>query len=181
MPYFEGETFDFVCCDQVIMHTAQPRQTFAELARVAKGGGQIACYVYRKKALPRELLDSYFRDNASRYSHEEMIELSGQLTTLGRLLSENTNEIDFPSIPALGIEGGRLTIQRFIYWNFIKCFWNESLGEYVSMLTNYDWYAPAQAARYTEDEFKSWITEESLETVVFHAEPPCFSGRFRKA
>jgi SAM-dependent methyltransferase len=180
MPYFDGSTFAFVCCDQVIMHTAEPRQTFSELVRITTSGGQIACYVYRRKALPRELLDTYFRDNASRYSHEEMIQLSGQLTTLGRLLSQHTEELEFPSIPMLDIDGGRMTVQRFIYWHFIKCFWNESLGEYVSMLTNYDWYAPAQAARYTEEEFRSWIVGESLDTIVFHVEPPCFSGRFRK-
>lgn len=180
MPYFPASEFGFVCCDQVIMHTTNPRATFAELARIVAPGGQIACYVYRKKALPRELLDSYFREHASQFSHEEMLDLSRQLTELGRILSRHADEIDFPAVPILGIEAGRQTIQRFIYWNFIKCFWNEQLGERVSVLTNYDWYAPSQAARYTEQEYRAWISSERLHTILFRSEPACFSGRFAR-
>ena len=58
---FHGFTFDFTVCDQVIMHTENPKaRTDIKLNSV----GEFACYVYRKKALPRELVDDYFRKAA---------------------------------------------------------------------------------------------------------------------
>jgi SAM-dependent methyltransferase len=179
MPYLADGSIDYVNCDQVIHHTADPPATFRELVRLTKPGHDLTSYVYRKKALPRELLDEHFRDYCTMLSHSDLLELSAQITQLGRILSEDKQLIDFPAIPALGIEGGRTTLQRFIYWNFIKCFWNEELGEHVSMLTNYDWYSPSQAARYSEAEFRAWITDNQLDVVHFHKEEACYSGRFR--
>lgn len=181
MPFFPNFTYDYVSCDQVIHHTAQPRLTFSELARLTKTGGDISCYVYRKKALPRELLDDYFRSYSKELSHEDLMALSSQLTVLGRILSSFDEEIDFPDIPLMGIEGGNMTVQRFLYWNFVKCFWNEQLGEQLSTITNYDWYSPSQAFRYTEEEFRGWSIEENLDTIHFHREQACYSGRFRKS
>ena len=106
LEFFDDEFFDYVSCDQVIHHTEYPRKTFAELSRVTKAGGEFSCYVYRKKALPRELLDDHFREYSKRLSHEELMELSEQLTDLGKLLSEIDQEICIPDIPALGIVGG---------------------------------------------------------------------------
>ena len=52
---------DFTVCDQVIMHTENPENTFAHLSDITANGGEFACYVYSKKALPRELVDDHFR------------------------------------------------------------------------------------------------------------------------
>ena len=58
---FHGGVFDYVNCDQVIMHTENPEATTAELVRISrKPNGEIACYFYAKKALPRELLRRSF-------------------------------------------------------------------------------------------------------------------------
>ncbi|WP_051694105.1 class I SAM-dependent methyltransferase [Desulfohalovibrio reitneri] len=178
--FVRDNSFDYVSCDQVIHHTEAPRRTFRELARVAATGGDVSVYVYRKKALPRELLDDYFREACADYSHEQLMELSEQLTELGRVLSSLDQPLAIPDVPLLGIEGGEMTVQRFIYWNLLKCYWNEELGEFVSVMTNYDWYSPSQAFRYTEEEFRSWVEEAAMETVHFHKEKACYSGRFRK-
>lgn len=180
MPYLADAAFDYVNCDQVIHHTADPPATFRELVRLTKPERDLTCQVYRKKALPRELLDEYFRGCCKTLGHAELLELSAQMTELGRILSQDQRLVDFPAIPALRIEGGRMTVQRFIYWNFIKCFWNDELGEHVSMLTNYDWYSPSQAARYSETEFRAWIAENQIDIVHFHEEEACYSGRFRR-
>lgn len=180
MPYFKPNIFDYVSCDQVIMHTSNPFLTFKELVRVTKKEGQLSVYVYRKKALPRELLDDYFRSKAQELSDRELTELSNQITSLGKLLSKEKTELNFPSIPLLNIDGGKMSIQRFIYWNFIKCFWDEKLGSKNSFLINYDWYAPSQATRYSKEEFKSWILHQKLEEIFFHQENACYSGRFKK-
>jgi SAM-dependent methyltransferase len=117
-----NNSIDFTICDQVIMHTEDPELTFKHLADITKKNGEFACYVYRKKALPRELIDDYFRTQTHNISKEEMWEFSSQLTQLGKTLSELNIQFNAPDIPLLGIKGGSYDIQRFIYWNFLKCF-----------------------------------------------------------
>jgi ubiquinone/menaquinone biosynthesis C-methylase UbiE len=169
---------DYVSCDQTIMHTQNPDATFAELRRVTARGGQLACYFYAKKALPRELLDDYFRQHCKGMSEEELWQMSQQLTELGRRLSDLHVTFDAPGVPALGIKGGRYDLQRFLYWNFLKCFWNSELGMETSVVTNFDWYSPSNARRYTETEVRELVQRESLSIVNFHQEEACYSGRF---
>lgn len=171
---------DFLLCDQVLQHTENPEKTFQHLVTIIKPSGVFACYVYAKKALPRELLDEYFRENASHISKEELWKLSDQLTILGKRLSELNVSFESPDIPLLGIKGGRYDIQRFIYWNFLKCFWNDEMGYELSKITNFDWYAPSNAKRYTEAEFRALIAKNKLKIQYFHKEEACYSGRFSK-
>jgi ubiquinone/menaquinone biosynthesis C-methylase UbiE len=172
---------DYVSCDQVIMHTQNPDETFAELSRIIRPkGGEVACYFYSKKALPRELLDEHFRSYCSTMTSEELWQMSEQLTDLGKRLSELNVCIDAPDIPALGIKGGSYDLQRFIYWNFIKCFWNPELGKETSVVTNYDWYSPSNARRYSEEEVRALLKKNGLEATHFHQEKACHSGRFVK-
>ena len=177
---FKDESIDYVSCDQVIMHTEFPEVTFSELTRIMRRGGEFACYVYAKKALPRELLDDYFRIKTKNLTNEQLWEMSKQLTELGKRLTELNAEIDVPDIPLLGIKGGKQDIQRFIYWNFLKCFWNEELGWDTSVTINFDWYSPSNAKRYSEEEFKKMIIDNNLEILYFHSEEACYSGRFKK-
>ena len=173
-------SINFVLCDQVIMHTENPEETFTHLTSITSNEGTFACYVYAKKALPRELLDDYFRKATHNYSNEQLWEMSKQLTKLGEKLSNLNIIIDFPEIPLLGIKGGEQDIQRFIYWNFIKCFYRADWDTYSSDSTNFDWYAPSNAKRYSRDEFKKMISDNGLKLAYFHEEEACFSGRFIK-
>lgn len=170
---------DYVSCDQVIMHTQDPERTFAELARIANPRhGEVACYFYAKKALPRELLDDHFRTRCAELSREELWAMSEQLTELGRRLSELKVTFDAPAIPTLGIKGGTVDIQRFIYWNFLKCFWNPELGRETSVVTNFDWYSPSNARRFAAAEVHDLVARNGLSELHFHAEEACYSGRF---
>jgi hypothetical protein len=108
----------------------------------------------------------------------ELLEMSEQLTELGKRLSELRVRFDCPEIPALGIKGGGYDIQRFIYWNFLKCFWNDQLGRETSIMTNYDWYSPSNARRFSEDEVLEFVKKNSLSIAYFHREEACYSGRF---
>jgi SAM-dependent methyltransferase len=171
---------DLVVCDQVIMHTENPEETFRHLSDITKPGGEFACYVYAKKALPRELIDDYFRNETHDVTSEQMWEMSEQLTELGKRLSELNVSFEAPNIPLLGIKGGTYDIQRFIYWNFLKCFWKEDWGFEMSKATNYDWYAPSNAKRYNREEFEQMIRENNLQISYFHQEEACYSGRFAK-
>ncbi|MBT7951457.1 MAG: class I SAM-dependent methyltransferase [Gammaproteobacteria bacterium] len=176
-----NETVSFSVCDQVIMHTENPRETLNELARITKSNGKVLCYWYRKKALPRELLDDYFRANTAKLSSEKHWKLSEEVLALGKMLSELKVEATFPDLPSLGIKGGNMNLQRFIYWNFIKCFWNEELGYATSLSTNFDWYSPVNAKRFSKDEVFADLKTASLEVDFFHDEEACYSGRFVKS
>ena len=172
---------DYTNCDQVIMHTENPESTFSELARITNiNNGELACYFYAKKALPRELLDEHFRIYCHSMSHSDLWAMSEQLTELGKRLSDLNVSFDCPDIPALGIRGGNIDVQRFIYWNFIKCFWNSELGFENSVVTNFDWYSPSNARRFTEEEVKNIAATNNMIEVFFHVEEACYSGRFTK-
>jgi ubiquinone/menaquinone biosynthesis C-methylase UbiE len=177
---FLDNSIDYVSCDQVIMHTEIPEETFSELTRITKEDGEFACYVYAKKALPRELIDDYFRVETKNLSNEQLWDMSSQLTKLGKILSEINIEIDVPDIPLLGIKGGKQDIQRFIYWNFLKCYWNGNQGVENSNMINFDWYSPSNAKRYSEEEYKKMINDNHLKIKYFHKEEACYSGRFIK-
>ncbi|OEK02503.1 methyltransferase type 11 [Roseivirga sp. 4D4] len=173
-------SIDFVLCDQVIMHTEDPECTFQHLAGITKPGGEFGCYVYAKKALPRELLDDYFRKATHSIPTKELWEMSEQLTELGKRLSELDVKFEAPDIPLLGIKGGEYDIQRFIYWNFVKCFYHADWGRGSCDSTNFDWYSPSNAKRFSKEEFETLISDNSLTSNYFHSEEACFSGRFGK-
>jgi SAM-dependent methyltransferase len=166
---------DFTVCDQVIMHTEVPEMTFEHLCNITSKNGEFACYVYSKKALPRELVDTYFRE-----ATHKMWEFSSQLTELGKRLTELNVSFESPDIPLLGIKGGTYDIQRFIYWNFLKCFWKDDWGFELSKSTNFDWYAPSNAKRFNKDEFLKMASDNSMQTIYLHEEEACYSGRFKK-
>ena len=169
----------YVSCDQVIMHTEDPEKTFTELSRICSPEcGQVACYFYAKKALPRELVDDYFRTACTKINRDELWKMAEQLTELGRRLSELNVSFEAPDIPAMGIKGGWYDIQRFIYWNFLKCFWNADLGPDTSLATNFDWYSPSNARRFSETEVRNIVAANDLKELYFHAEEACYSGRF---
>lgn len=176
-PFRDG-VFDLISCDQVLHHTESPPNTLREFHRITAHGATLNTYVYAKKALPRELLDDHFRTASKSVSREELWEMSAQLTRLGRTLSALGVSVDVPDIPLLGIKGGRQDLQRFIYWNFIKCFWNERFGEEASISTNFDWYSPSNAFRYARDEFVGMCESAGWALKFLHSEPACWSGRF---
>lgn len=176
----EASSIGLTVCDQVIMHTDDPKKTLSELSRITSSDGQVCCYWYRKKALPRELVDDYFRENTSNLSSEELWGLSKEVLELGRMLSDLKVKANFPDVPSLGIVGGKMDLQRFIYWNFIKCFWNEELGYATSLSTNFDWYSPVNAKRFSRLEINDDLESAGLRKLFWHEEEACFSGRFSK-
>ncbi|RAP27572.1 class I SAM-dependent methyltransferase [Candidatus Marinamargulisbacteria bacterium SCGC AG-333-B06] len=175
----EDSCIDYLSCDQVLHHTENPNNTLKEFSRITKTEKEMALYVYKKKGIPRELLDEYFISGERTLSYTEREELSEQLTRLGKTLSDLKCKINVPDIPALNIKGGEYDLQRFIYWNFLKCYWNEEQGFDISKSTNVDWYTPAIAFRYNKKEFLNMTQKNKLETIFFHEEEAAYSGRFK--
>ena len=106
--------------------------------------------------------------------------MSSQLVELGKNLSSLKIKVDVPDIPLLQIKGRTYDIQRFIYWNFLKCFYNENWDDGANKIVNFDWYSPSNASRYSEEEFRSIIEKNRFSVAFFHSEEACFSGRFKK-
>ena len=177
---FASGVFDLIICDQVIMHTEKPELTFNHLGGLIKPSGFFFYYLYAKKALPRELVDDFFRHETHKITNKELWEFSSQLTELGKNLSELNVKIDSPEIPLLGIKKGKYDIQRFIYWNFLKCFYKPEWESNANDIVNFDWYSPSNAKRYSELEFQKLVLSNQFEIDFFHKEEACFSGRLIK-
>lgn len=165
-PPFPPQTFDLVVADQVLHHTPDCVGAFASMAGLVAPGGQLAVYVYRKKAPIRELVDTHVRSLTSSLSIEDCLRFSEQITELGRELSRVEAEVTLEQgVPLLGIEPGAHDIQRLIYWTMLKCFWNEELGWHQSVMVNYDWYSPIYASRHTEEEVLAWCSDAQLDVL----------------
>lgn len=177
-PDYDFTDIDYITCDQVLHHIETPGKALEQFVNAISPTGEIALYVYKKKALPRELLDDFFREQCRNMSHDAIMELSEQLTELGKILSDLSIAITIPNIPALGIEGGTYDLQRFIYYNFIKCYWNKELGYETSVITNYDWYRPSIAYRYTKEDFIELTKNYKLKNICLYEEGASYSGRF---
>jgi SAM-dependent methyltransferase len=165
-PPFARRAFDLVVADQVLHHTPDCVRGFHAMAELVAPGGQLAVYVYRRKPIIRELVDDHVIDLTARLSFDECLELSEQLTELGRELSRLGAKVKLErGVPLLGIEPGEHDVQRLIYWTMLKCFWNEELGWHQSVMVNYDWYSPVFRSRHTEEEVLGWCADAGLEVV----------------
>ncbi len=154
--------FDFIYCQEVLHHTKDPRRAFNNLVQLLNDKGEIAIYVYKKKAPVREFVDDYIRERIVNLDYFEAIEVNKRITELAKVLSEINTEITVPNIDILEIPAGTYSIQRFIYHFFMKCFWNNQLTFDENVAINYDWYHPQDCSRHTMDEIRMWYLENNL-------------------
>ncbi len=160
---FKKKFFDFICSDQVLHHTKDTRTSFLRLAKHLAKKGMISIYVYKKKGPIREFSDGYIREKTTKMSEKECIEFSKDMAYLGKSLTNINKKIKIQQdIPLLGIKKGTYDIQRFFYWNFIKCWYSDDVPFNQSVATNFDWYFPKYAYRHTKDEVKKWFKEAEL-------------------
>jgi SAM-dependent methyltransferase len=157
--------FDLIYCQEVLHHTEDPRKAFLNLCQQLEDKGEIAIYVYKKKAPLREYADDYVRERVSGLPYEQALEAVKGITELGRVLSDLDLKVRVPEVKVLGIEAGEYEVQRFIYHFFLKCFWNSTLTFDENAAVNYDWYHPQLCTRHTPEEVESWFSEAGLEIV----------------
>ena len=157
--------FDFIYCQEVLHHISHPEEALRNLASLLSIGGEIAIYVYRRKAPVREFVDDYLREKISALKYEEAIRACGQITELGRALSEQKVTIRVPEVTLLEIKEGEYDLQRFVYHFFMKCFWNPDLRFEDNASINYDWYHPQVATRHTEEEVRGWFGRSKLKII----------------
>jgi len=74
-------------------------------------------------------------------------------------------------IPLLDLKAGTEDVQRFFYWNVMKCFWNEDYDLVTNTVVNFDWYHPKYASRHTPQEVESWFKQHRLEVETINIIP----------
>ena len=84
--------------------------------------------------------------------------------------------MDVPEdIPLLGIPAGPTTVQRLVYYGFVKAFYRPDWSFDEMHHVNFDWYRPSNARRHTEEEVRAFVEEAGLAIERFHAEPSGYS------
>lgn len=179
-PPLAGGAFDLIFSEGVLHHTPDTRAALGSLLPLLAPGGEIAFYVYARKAPLREFADDFLRERMTKMPVEECWEACRAITSLGRALSRLRAEIEISEpIPPLGIAAGRYDVQRLIYDHVVKCFWNDSFDFEENNLVNFDWYHPAYAHRHTPEEVEGWVREGGLELLWLHTEPSGITCRAR--
>jgi len=154
--------FDFIYCQEVLHHTANPQKAFHNLCALLEKDGEIAIYVYKKKAPVREFVDDFIREKISKLPYKEAMKVCEEITNLGKNLSEQKTKLKISKIDMLEIETGEYDLQRFIYHYFMKCFWNAELSFKENVAINFDWYHPQICERYTVEEIRNWFKKEKI-------------------
>lgn len=178
---FTKNFFDFIASDGVLHHTPNTQQSFKYLVPFLKQESQIAIYVYKKKGPIREFCDDYIRSHTASLSAEECYKFSRAVTKFGKSLSDMNVDISIPEdIPYLEIRAGRYNLQRFIYWNIFKCFWDDDFDFETNDMINFDWYHPRYAHRHTAEEVRQWFKDMNLEILHFDVGESGISVRGKK-
>ena len=162
--------FDFIYCQEVLHHTLDPKRAFLNLCGQLDKKGEIAVYLYKKKAPVREFADDMIRERISTLPYEEAIAAVEEITNLGKALTELQTKINVPAVKILDIPAGEYDVQRLLYHFFLKCFWNPELSPEDNVAINYDWYHPQLCTRHTLEEILSWFEEAGLEVVQQHVD-----------
>jgi SAM-dependent methyltransferase len=171
-PFPDG-MFDFVIADGVLHHTPDTRAAVKALLEKVVPGGQFFFYVYRKMGAARQFSDEHIRAQFKYLEPEACYAACEGLTELGRELSRLKATIRLEKgLPALGIPPGEHDVQRLLYYNFVKCFWNDAFDFETNNMVNFDWYHPHNAWQHTEDEVEGWLRELGVSEYKFNPANP---------
>jgi SAM-dependent methyltransferase/uncharacterized protein YbaR (Trm112 family) len=165
--------FDLIVADGVLHHTPNTRSAVRALFRKVRPGGQFFFYVYKKMGAARQFCDSHIRDRFTALDAEVCYAACEGLTELGRELSRLNATITLEKpIEVLGIPAGTHDVQRLIYYNFVKCFWNEAFDYETNNMVNFDWYHPHFAWQHTVEEVAGWLDELGVSDYRFNDANP---------
>jgi SAM-dependent methyltransferase len=157
---FADNSFDFVIADGVLHHTPNTRAAVEALYKKVRPGGQFFFYVYKEMGAARRFSDRHIREAFSKMAPEDCYKACEGLTELGRELSKLNVKITLDkAIPVLGIPAGEHDVQRLMYYNFVKCFWNDAFDYETNNMVNFDWYHPHNAWQHSEEEVRGWLKD----------------------
>jgi arsenite methyltransferase len=165
----EPGSVDVIFSEGVLHHTDSTEGALKAVAPLLRSGGRILFYVYRRKSLIREFTDDAIREQLQAMSPEDAWTALESLTKLGIALGELGVELDIPEdVDVLGIKAGKVDLQRFFYYDIAKAYYDPELTFGEMHHLNFDWYAPKNAFRQTEEEVRRWCDEAGLEVEREH-------------
>jgi SAM-dependent methyltransferase len=181
LPFAEN-FFDLIIADGVLHHTPNTEAAVKELYRKLRPGGQFFFYLYKQMGAARHFCDKYIRSQFSKLSPDECFEACRGLTEMGRELARLGATVTLKrAIEVLGIPAGTHDVQRLIYYNFVKCFWNEAFDFETNNMVNFDWYHPHDAWQHTVEEVEGWLKSLEVTEYAFNdANPNGISVLLRK-
>lgn len=179
---FDDDTFDFVIADGVLHHTPNTRAAVEALYKKVRPGGQFFFYIYKRMGASRYFCDQHIREQFMKLSTEECYQACEGLTELGRELSKLNAKITLEKpIEVLGIPAGEHDVQRLVYYNWVKCFWNDAFDYETNNMVNFDWYHPHHAWQHTPEEVAGWMADLGVKEYSFNdANPNGISVLLRK-
>jgi arsenite methyltransferase len=179
---FRDETFGAAFSEGVLHHTPSTERAFASVVSTIQVGGELLVYVYRKKGPIREYSDDFIRALVASLPPAKALEqMMPPLTDLARALAETEATVVVSrDVPYLGIEAGEYPLQRFVYWHFLKAFWNDAFTLEGNNLVNFDWYHPRYAHRHTEEELRTWCQRYGVDISRFEKQESGFTVRALK-
>lgn len=161
---YPAESFDVILAEGVLHHTDSTENAFKAVAKHLKTGGRFMGYIYRKKGPIREFTDDYIRERLSKMPPAAAWEALKPLTELGKTLGALDIEIDIPqAIDVLDIPAGKINLQRLFYWHIFKAYYRPEWSDEEMLHVNYDWFAPKNCFRHTQEELERWCKECGLE------------------
>jgi SAM-dependent methyltransferase len=170
---FEDFYFDLIMADGVLHHTPDTRAAVQALYTKLAPGGKFFFYVYRKMGAARQFCDVHIRQRFTEMPADECYAACEGLTELGRELSRLCAKITLKrGIPVLGIPAGTHDVQRLLYYNFLKCFWNEAFDFDTNNMVNFDWYHPHYAWQHTAQEVEGWLRALGVRDFQFNDANP---------
>lgn len=170
---FEDSTFDLIVADGVLHHTPDTRDAVSALYRKLLPDGEFFFYVYKRMGALRQFADRTIREQFTKLSSEDCYAACEAITELGRELSRLDAKITLKSpIPVLDIPAGTHDVQRFIYYNILKCFWNKSFDFETNNMVNFDWYHPQYAWQHSREEVEAWLRDLGATEIRFNDANP---------
>ncbi len=167
LPFKKG-FFDFIVSDQVLHHTKNTARSFMALTELLDRNGMISIYVYKVKGPMREFADDLIRKSTVNMTQRQCREFSRDMAVLGKHLTKISQKITIPrDIPLLKIKAGTYDVQKFVYWNFLKCYYSIDMPLEHSVAVNYDWYFPEYAHRHTPEQVRKWFADVKLKITHF--------------
>ncbi len=152
--------FDLIFSEGVLHHTDSTEQAIRYLSSRLKGQGIMMFYVYNKKSAIREFTDDYVRAQLENMTDEEAWQALMPLTRLGEALGKMKVELEIEEeVPILGIPAGKIDIQRFLYWYFIKAYYRPDWSLEEMNHINFDWFRPKNCHRQTPEQVANWVEQ----------------------
>lgn len=166
---FPAASADYVFCPGVLHYTPDMQAAFIDLAKVLKKGGRLISWIYQKQKPIRQVTDDYIRSVISKMAPDAAFEAMKPLTKLGIALGELKQTIDVPEdIPFLGIKAGKYDLQRFIYYHFMKLFYNPELPFTRHVVNNWNAYYPGHVLFHSLDELRKMVVRAGFELELFN-------------